>query len=302
MSKIERLKKKHNEKIEVLKLLGEQKIETNKIKNQLSLQNNEFESSQLSIKENIRVLKNNNSRDIQTIRSGKLLLLWGFIATIISSMLTIAGLYRYFTGSIIKLSAFVCMILLAQFSVFILSKQITNIRLNFKQHYLKAEMLRVFLLIASVSGNFIFFVSGRDNTIFSLVITMILCICIDLIAIYCSSIGEDFKRLNRQNTSIEYDFKLVKAVLDRILKKPVLLQGTTSNLLKKPVLMQDIKEHLKQTILEHKNKNISPSTKKLVEITQLKRADIVQAKKQLIEDGFLKTLGNTTYVNDLEVV
>jgi hypothetical protein len=308
MSKIEKLKKKHNDKIEILKILGEQKIEENKIKNEIALQDNTFESSQLTIKENIRLLKMNNSKDRNTIKSGKMLLLWGFIATLISSILTIAGLIRFFTDNYLKMITFIFVIVLSQLSVYILSKQITNIRLNFKQHYIKAEMLRVLLLIASISGNFTFFTSGRTNTIFSNIITLILCICIDLIAIYCSSIGEDFKRLNRQNTSIQHDFilikQLLKSVQNRLIKKPVQIKTTDSKLLDNPVQIDntDIKEIVKNTILENKNNNIAPSTKKLIEITQLKRLDVINAKKQLIEDGFLKTIGNTTYINDLEVI
>ena len=253
------LKQKHNDKIEILKLKGEQKIEENKIRNDLTLQNSEFESSQLTIKEKIRLLKMANSKDRDTIRSGKLLLLWGFIATIVSSVLTIAGLYRFFADSTLKLVSFVLVILLAQFSVYVLSKHITNIKTNFKQHYIKAEMLRVLLLIASVSGNFIFFTANSHNTIFSSIITLILCICIDLIAIYCSSIGEDFKRLNKkipvQNSNIE---------------NPVQTSDSSDEEIENPVQsIDEIKEKLKKSSLNIKTRTLHPVLRDLLKLHSL---------------------------------
>ncbi len=163
LDKIEKLKKKHDIKMQILQLKGKQKKESNKIINEITLDGFRAKRDQSSIVEEIRELKINTSKNNNLIKSGKRLLFVGVIATFISSLLTISGLWDYFNDNDLKLISFISVILLSQFTVFVLSKQISILSTDFKQHLSKANILRLSLILVSVYGNYTFFYKGEKH-------------------------------------------------------------------------------------------------------------------------------------------
>jgi hypothetical protein len=213
MNELEKIKHQHNFKMQKLKLQGELSIEESKIKNTISLNKLNAEKEQLSVTESIRELKNTVKKDKSIIKSGKFLNFWGTLGTIISTLLTIAGLWEFFNDSYLKAITFILAIVLTQFSVYILAKQDTNIRKHFMQHASKVGFLKLVLLTISIYGNYTFFTTGRAITLIEAITIISLCIAIDLISIYCISIAQDFKMLNK-NTSAD---NLYKGLLHKIL-------------------------------------------------------------------------------------
>jgi hypothetical protein len=196
-NKLDRIRRDHEFKMEKLKLLGELQIEESKVKNNISLNKLSSEKSQLHIVGEIRELKTIVKQDKSTIKAGKLLNMWGTLGTVISTLLTIAGLWSFFSSSYLKAISFILAIVMTQFTVFILAKQDTNIKKHFMHHAFKASMLKVVLLSISIYGNYTFFATGRAMNFPAIVTTLALCIAIDVISIYCISIAQDFRTLNK---------------------------------------------------------------------------------------------------------
>lgn len=205
-NELERMKEQHDLKMQKLKLQGELSIEENKIRNEITLNKLNSEKEQLSIINSIRDLKNTVKKDKSIIKSGKFLNFWGTVGTIVSTLLTIAGLWNFFNSSYLMSVSFILAIILTQFSVYILAKQDTNIRKHFMQHASKAGLLKLTLLSISIYGNYTFFTSNRTINLIEAITTIALCISIDLISIYCISIAQDFKTLNK-NTSTDNLYK-----------------------------------------------------------------------------------------------
>lgn len=213
MNEIERIRQQHNLKMQKLKLHGELYIEENKIKNTISLNKLNAEKEELKIVESIRDLKNTVKKDKSIIKSGHFLNFWGTLGTIISALLTIAGLWSFFNSSYLMSVSFVLAIILTQFSVYVLAKQDTNIKKHFRQHALKVSVLKFTLLSISIYGNYTFFTANRQVNLLEIITTIALCIAIDLISIYCISISEDMKTLNKNNNTND----LYKGLLGKIL-------------------------------------------------------------------------------------
>jgi len=95
------------------------------------------------------------------------------------------------------------------------------------------------------------------------------------------------------------------SVINRLTKKPVLISSREIKQIEKPVnidIHETIINDIKKIIMDNKVNNIAPSTKKILELTEFKHHEVIAAKKKLVEDGYLKVVGNTTYINNLEVV
>jgi hypothetical protein len=313
----------HNKKIEQLKRTGEQKIEIAKIKNELRLNSLKAEKEQLKINEDIRELKTIVKQDKTIINAGMILNMWGTLGTIISTLLTISGLWIYFNTSYLKSICLILSITMIQFTVFILAKQDTNIKKHFNQHAFKVSVLKIVLLSISIYGNYNFFTTGRDINILEKIIIFFLCLAIDYISIYCISISQDFKTLNRNISndslytgllgkifynitckfinSIESKYKENKntfnPVNDRDFKLIECKNDITDNKeLDSPVNDRDLNELLK-AIFENSNGQICPSVLFLTEKTNLTRTKINQLKKILVDLNILNTEGNKTILN-----
>lgn len=232
MSKIDRMRRKHEIDLEIMQLRGEQQRERQKLKNEISLEDSNFQESQLGIVDKIRVMKTKITKDINLIKAGKWLLLWGTIDTLISTCLTIAGLISFFSSSLLTLLSFIFVILITQFTVFLLSKHISTIKKEFTQHYVKSQLLRFSLLVVSIYGNYTFFTVNRELSVLERLVTLCLCICIDLIAVFCVSIGNDFKNLSKQTDTrniITVVENLYKFVQDKNIKKRLAIKAPLEN-------------------------------------------------------------------------
>lgn len=314
---MENLIKKHMLRMQKLKLKGQHWIEEQRIKNEINLNKLEAEKSQLSINKDIRELKTEVKQDKAIIKAGTILNIWGAIGTIISTLLTIAGLWSFFNSSYFKAITFILAITMTQFTVFILAKHDTNIKKHFIQHAAKASILKVVLLCISIYGNYIFFTSGRDINFIEAITILALCIAIDVISIYCISISQDFKTLNRNvNKNSMYKGLLGKIIFNitfKIIKK--IDEQYNSNIvvdkdsIQKLDYKQDSKvlefsdfvhdkdtELIKNAIMNYKDGNICPSTSALMELTELSKNKVIEIKKALEVEGFIKTNGKKTEV------
>ena len=160
-NELNRMRKAHNLKLEKLKLQGEMYIEENKIKNEISLNKLKAEKNQLKVNNEIRELKTEVKQDKSIIKAGTFLNFWGTLGTIVSTLLTIAGLWSFFNGSYLKAVSFILAIVMTQFTVYILAKQDTNIKKYFAQHAFKVSVLKFVLLSISIYGNYTFFTNER---------------------------------------------------------------------------------------------------------------------------------------------
>jgi len=194
---LEKMKRAHNLKMQKLKLKGELSIEEDRIKEEIALNKLNAKRKQMDVSTSIRELKTIVKQDRSIINAGTFLVFWGTLGTIISTLLTIAGLWRFFSTSYLKSISFILSIVMTQFTVFILAKQDTNIKRHFSQHVFKVGLLKAVLLSISIYGNYTFFTTGRDVNIIAIITTLALCIAIDVISIYCISIAQDFKTLNK---------------------------------------------------------------------------------------------------------
>jgi hypothetical protein len=209
---IEEIENNHAKKIQLMKSNSQLKVTEIKTKNEVELNKIKTEEDQLKINERIRQLKITVLQDKAIVRAGKLIDFWGTLATIISTCLTIAGLYELFIGNTFKLISFVSAIIMIQFTVFLLSKQDTNVKKHFRQHASKAIFLKYMLLGISVYGNYTFF-SGKNHNgnMINMITTLVLCISIDFISIFAIAIAQDFKMLNKNSSE-----NLYKGILSKI--------------------------------------------------------------------------------------
>lgn len=76
---------KHNFELQKMRLTSELEIEKEKLSNELTLNKLYAENDQLSIKQQIFKLKNENKRDEMTIKAGKKLKFWAVLVTLIST-------------------------------------------------------------------------------------------------------------------------------------------------------------------------------------------------------------------------
>ena len=313
-----KLIKKHENRIQRLKLKGEQWIEEQKIKNEINLNKLKAEKDQLNINKDIRELKTEVRQDKAIVKAGTLLNMWGTIGTVISTLLTISGLWMYFNSSYFKAITFILAITMTQFTVFILAKHDTNIKRHFMQHATKAGILKIVLLCISIYGNYTFFTTGRDINFIEAITILALCIAIDVISIYCISISQDFKTLNKNVSSnnlykgllgkIIYNvtFKIIKKINDKynsniVMDKTSQIESNykqDSKVLELSAFVHDKDtETIKNAILNYKDGNICPSTSALMELTELSKNRVIEIKKALEIEGFIKTNGKKTIIS-----
>jgi hypothetical protein len=208
---IEEIEKIHAKKIQMMKSSSQLQVTEIKTKNEVELNKIKTEEDQLKVNERIRQLKITVLQDKAIVRAGKLIDFWGTLATIISTCLTIAGLYELFIGNTFKLVSFVSAIIMIQFTVFLLSKQDTNVKKHFRQHASKAIFLKYMLLGISVYGNYTFFSEKNNGNMINMITTLVLCISIDFISIFAIAIAQDFKMLNKNSSE-----NLYKGILSKI--------------------------------------------------------------------------------------
>ena len=335
-NQLEQMKRDHELKMQKLRLQGEMYIEENKIKNDIALSKLKAEKTQLKVNHEIRELKTEVKQDKSIIKAGTFLNFWGTLGTIISTLLTIAGLWTFFNSSYLKAISFILAIVMTQFTVYILAKQDTNIKKHFVQHAFKVSLLKFVLLSISIYGNYTFFTTGRDTNFIEVITTIALCVAIDVISIYCISIGQDFKTLNKNISNNNLYKGLIGKAIYNLTHKFInsienkyqenknrsLIGKTQLKLVPplKPVTDRDIKEkdyknnnpdnqepqasvndrdidELLNAIFEYKEGFICPSILFLTENTNLTRTKIHQIKKYLDDLGIINTTGNTTSLN-----
>lgn len=208
---IDEIEKIHAKKIQMMKSSSQLQVTEIKTKNEVELNKIKTEEDQLKVNERIRQLKITVLQDKAIVRAGKLIDFWGTLATIISTCLTIAGLYELFISNTFKLISFVSAIIMIQFTVFLLSKQDTNVKKHFRQHASKAIFLKYMLLGISVYGNYTFFSEKTNGNMINMITTLVLCISIDFISIFAIAIAQDFKMLNKNSSE-----NLYKGILSKI--------------------------------------------------------------------------------------
>ena len=124
---------------------------------------------------------------------------------------------------------------------------------------------------------------------------------------------KDFSRKKeRANTNLEKLKEIIVAVPERVIDK--LHQKVVSvnpyeaievkEITNKPVEITYSKdvEIVKNAILNYKDENISPSLSALQQLTGLSKNEIVNAKKELEQEGFIKTEGRTTFILDNNLI
>lgn len=194
-SYLEGLREKHEQRLEKLRLQNELNIESTRLENELTLEGLESESGQLEVRNKIFRLKNEVTKDDVTIKAGKGLKFWAILVTLISTCLTVAGGYNDFNKNDYVLAAFISTIVVIQFTVYLITSQETRVKQDFSRHFNKVITLKYCLLVVSIYNNYRFF-EVSCNTWMSRVIVLLLCISIDLIAIFLVSLAYDQITLN----------------------------------------------------------------------------------------------------------
>jgi hypothetical protein len=187
---LEKIRKKHEKELEEMKLKNKLEIERTRVQRELKLNSLQSENEQIGIKQKIFKLKNLITKDDTTIGAGKGLKFWALLVTVISTILTVAGGYKMFSQSIYTLIAFILSVIMLQLTVFIISSQETRIRKDFTRHFNKVIILKYCLLIISIYNNYVFF-SPVTKGFISKFITLILCVSLDLIAVFLVSLAYD---------------------------------------------------------------------------------------------------------------
>jgi hypothetical protein len=219
---LERIRKNHDFKMQKMQLKADLQTKEENLKNRLESNKLNNRKGQLGLLDDIRMAKMVVSNDKKIIRTGKALDLWATIGTIVSTLLTIAGLWHFYNTSILKSISFILAIIMTQFTVYFLAKQTSNINKHFIQHAFKCSLLKFTLLAISIYGNYTFFTSSRSINFVEFVTTLALCICIDVISIYVLSVAQDFKTLNKNcfKAKIQNNNSIVSKIKEIIIAIP----------------------------------------------------------------------------------
>ena len=199
---LEKMKEDHRKKIQKMKLQKDLDIERSKLKNELTLEKLKSEKSQIDIKREIFNLKNLVNKDSLTQKAGKKLKFWAILVTLVSTFLTIAGGYNLFNKNIYTLVAFISAVIILQLTVYIISSQETRIKQDFNRHFSKCMLLKYSLLTISIYNNYKFFEPENGNFVI-VFITILLCVAMDLIAVFIVALAYDQITLNFSKSSGE---------------------------------------------------------------------------------------------------
>lgn len=293
---LEKMRKAHEFRMKKLRLSGELKVEENNVKNEITLNKLTSEKDQMSIIGKIKELKLLVKQDKILQRAGKYIEFWGTIGILISTLLTIAGLWDFFNTSYLKIVSFVAGIVLVQFTIFILSKQDSTIKQHFRQHAFKVAALKLVLISISIYGNFTFFTEGREISFIEGLTTLALCICIDVISIYAISIAHDFKTLNKNVSSdsmykglfgkVIYNstYKLVSNIENKY------LENKSRSAIEVKVLEND--ENIKKLPEFVQEKDVNKNLDLKQDTKLLKSSDFVPEKDTELKSNYNKDLEN----------
>jgi len=226
-------------------------------------------------------------------RISNMLLFLAVLMTVVTTLTTVAGGLSY-RDTLLTMLTFILFVSFAQGTILLISCIKPYIASKAPRYLAICSILQVALLLVSISFNYIF-IYNPDNNAYVSMLNIVLCIVFDIAILVLCELSFVI-RLNKKLDKIES-----KLHMDRESISPVQIEAKEIKQLKNPVPDRDI-EAIKQAILKYKNKNIAPSTKSLIEITGLSRNRVIEAKRHLKDAGYLKTLGNTTYINNLEVV
>jgi len=245
-------------------------------------------------------------------RISNILLAIAVLMTAITTLTTVAGGIGY-KNTLLTMLTFILFVSFAQGTILLISCLKPYLATKAPRYLAISTLLQLCLLLVSISFNFIF-LYNPNNSGYVVFLNIILCIVFDVVILLICELSFVIRlniqfeaRGNRIHSIIAtwMDQKLDKIEsklhMDRESIKPVQIEAKEIKQFKNPVPDRDI-EAIKQAILKYKNKNIAPSTKSLIEITGLSRNRVIEAKRHLKDAGYLKTLGNTTYINNLEVV
>jgi len=189
---LERMKQSHELTLERMKLKNALDIEKKELNTKLKLTKLESEKSQIGAKREIFNLSNLVRKDKLTRRAGNILKFWAIVVTLISTLITIAGGYKDYSNTIYSIIGFVGAVIILQFTVFIIASQETRIKQEFFSHAWKCTILKYSLLAVSIYNNYRFFNSDKTNSL----ITLILCIALDLICVFLVGLAYDQITLN----------------------------------------------------------------------------------------------------------
>lgn len=120
------------------------------------------------------------------------------------------------------------------------------------------------------------------------------------------------KKKYEANTSLEKLKEIIVAVperiIDRLYQRVVNVNSDevikVKEISSKPIEITHNKnvDIVRNAILNYKDGNISPPRSALIDITGLSKNEIIEAKKQLEEEGIIYTVGTTTFVNDTPMI
>jgi hypothetical protein len=194
---LERIRKNHDFKMQKLQLKADLEIKEDNLKNRLESSKLNNKKSQMGILEDIRLTKMTVTNDKQIIKSGKAQKFWATLAMIISTLLSISGIIRYYDASILSLVVCIMSMVLINGTLYIVAIQTSNINKYFAQHSFKCKLLKITLFIISVYGSYTFFTSSRKVNFIESMVILTICICTDVIGIFFLSVAQDFKTLNK---------------------------------------------------------------------------------------------------------
>jgi hypothetical protein len=310
-----------NKKNKFAKIL--ERIEFNKELNNAKTQEIQSEYDLIEVKRDNSRLKNEINLDKKIRLSGITLHILSFAGFIATCSLSIAGGYRDYKG--LKLYAFIIAILFIQSVVYKVSMSETIIKKKFNSHYFSLKAIQFGLLTVSIYYNWKFFNSPN-------IITLLLCILLDISYIKFVGLAHDCKLLNFQEKN-NYEsgnlismflfnklFKLrYKTIQEYSMNKNSLLRleqeenfgqdaaGPEDEKITVKVLEKDadriadpqtkLIESAKEPLFEKKVLNLDNLEKVFNYIIETKTGNVAQGIKKIAENTDLK-IGEVTRIRD----
>ena len=191
-----KMQEKHDRQLQKMRLKNKLEIEKDKLNNDLNLAKLESEESQIDVTKEIFKLKNIVNKDNITVKTGKRLKFWAILVTLISTVITVANGFYEMNDNILMLLGFIGGVVCLQFTVYLISSQQTRIKQDFSTHYVKCLALKYILLAVSIYNNFKFFTHSTDLNFATGLVMLMLCVGIDLIAVFITSLAYDQITLN----------------------------------------------------------------------------------------------------------
>jgi FlaA1/EpsC-like NDP-sugar epimerase len=202
------------------------------------------------------------------------LLFLAILMTVITTCTTIAGGINTHLSSLLTLLTFIFFVSFAQATILIISCLKPYLAKKASRYLSISSIMQVFLLIVSISFNFIFLYSS-NNSWYIVLLNLILCVIFDVVILLLCEISFvirlniEFKNSDNRLKEIINIFsdksyqkilkKLGDSVPDRLSKNPVQINSTEIKQIEKPVpdrvTNEEIKQDIKKIIMEQNNLN-----------------------------------------------